>query len=314
MSKKFVKSSGKIKKSAKKTISKKVVKKALKKTPVKPVSKIKKSINNKVKQSATKGKMRKSVKKEVKKTVVKAVAKTNSKASSFDKKKVVQVLKAKPASPVKKITVKAKAKKIERITKIVAIKKPVNKPIAVKSKVAATVVETMVKSKPKPKTQTIVRIQPVKTIAQQLLKASNGKHETSVIEKGAKEPQGKFELEYVVRASPQILFDFLTSPSGLSEWFCDDVNIRNGVYSFVWEGSEQQAKLVKNIEDRMIRFQWLDKPDGSYFEFRIEKDDLTSDISLIVTDFSDTPDDAVSSRLLWNSQIDKLLHVLGSYF
>ncbi len=134
------------------------------------------------------------------------------------------------------------------------------------------------------------------------------------IDKSQKEPVGKFELEYVVHASAQILYDFLTSPSGLSEWFCDDVNIRNGVYSFIWDGSQQQAKLIKIVEDKMVRFQWMDKCDGSYFEFRIEKDDLTSDISLIVVDFAETPDDAKSSKLLWDSQVHKLLQVLGSYF
>ncbi|MFL5753204.1 MAG: START-like domain-containing protein [Bacteroidia bacterium] len=121
-------------------------------------------------------------------------------------------------------------------------------------------------------------------------------------------------MEYVVHASAPILFEFLTSPSGLSEWFCDDLNIRNGVFSFVWDGSVQQAKLIKIQEDKHIRFQWMDKPEGTYFEFRIERDDLTGDISLIVTDFADSKDEANSSRLLWDSQIHKLMQVLGSYY
>ena len=128
------------------------------------------------------------------------------------------------------------------------------------------------------------------------------------------EPKGRFELEYVVHSSAPILFEFLTSPSGLSEWFCDDVNIRNGVYSFKWEENEQLARVVKLLEEKQVRFQWVDKTDNSYFEFRIERDDLTNDISLIVVDFAETPEDRSSSTLLWNSQIDKLLHVLGSYF
>jgi uncharacterized protein YndB with AHSA1/START domain len=74
-----------------------------------------------------------------------------------------------------------------------------------------------------------------------------------------------------VHSSASILFEFLTSPSGLSEWFCDDVNIRNENCSFVWDGVEQKAKLVKFIEEKLVRFQWEDKGDGSYFEFRIER-------------------------------------------
>ena len=127
------------------------------------------------------------------------------------------------------------------------------------------------------------------------------------------DPPGKYELEYTIHTSTPILFDFLTTPPGLSEWFCDDVDIRNGIYSFKWDEVPQNARLVKMIEESVVRYQWLEKKDNTYFEFRIERDDLTNDISLIVADFADTPEDRHSSTLLWNSQIDKLLSVLGSH-
>lgn len=128
-----------------------------------------------------------------------------------------------------------------------------------------------------------------------------------------KEPKGKFELEYVMHTSAGILYEFLTSPSGLAEWFADDVNIHDGIFTFFWEGSEQKAKLIGFKEEKFVRLQWLDKPDGTYFEFRIEKDDLTSDISLIITDFADEAADLKTSTLLWDSQVNQLLHVIGSY-
>lgn len=127
-----------------------------------------------------------------------------------------------------------------------------------------------------------------------------------------KEPKGKFELEYVIRTSAGILYEFITSPSGLSEWFADDVNIRDGVFTFFWDGSEQKAKLLGFKDDKFIRLSWLDKPEGMYFEFRIEKDDLTGDISLIIIDFADEAADMQTSKLLWDSQVNKLLGVLGS--
>lgn len=117
-----------------------------------------------------------------------------------------------------------------------------------------------------------------------------------------------------MHSSAELLFNFLTEPSGLSEWFCDDVNIRHGIYTFFWDGSQQQAKELKFVQEKLIRFQWMEKTDGSYFEFRLEKDDLTGDISLIITDFAENEDERNSSKLLWDSQIDKLLHVLGAYF
>lgn len=127
-----------------------------------------------------------------------------------------------------------------------------------------------------------------------------------------KEPKGKFELEYVVRTSPGILYELLTTPSGLSEWFADDVNIRDGVFTFFWDGSEQKAKLIGFKEEKYVRLQWLDKPDGTYFEFRIERDELTGDISLMIVDFAEESSDQQTSKLLWDSQVNKLLNVLGS--
>ena len=129
-----------------------------------------------------------------------------------------------------------------------------------------------------------------------------------------KEPNGKFEMEFVVHSSAEMLYEFLSTPSGLSEWFCDDLNIRNGIYTFIWDDQLQQARLLKTIDLQVVRFQWVDKTDGSYFEFRIQRDDLTNDIALIITDFADTASERESSKLLWHSQIEKLMHVIGSIF
>lgn len=132
--------------------------------------------------------------------------------------------------------------------------------------------------------------------------------------KPEKEPNGKFELEFVVHSSAEMLYEFLSTPSGLSEWFCDDLNIRNGIYTFIWDDQLQQARLLKTVDLQVVRFQWVDKTDGSYFEFRIQRDDLTNDISLIITDFAETVSDRESAKLLWHSQIEKLMHVIGSIF
>lgn len=129
-----------------------------------------------------------------------------------------------------------------------------------------------------------------------------------------KEPAGKFELEFVIHSSAEMLYEFLSTPSGLSEWFCDDLNIRNGIYTFIWDDQLQQARLLKTVDTQLVRFQWVDKTDGSYFEFRIQRDDLTNDIALIITDFADSVSERESSKLLWHSQIEKLMHVIGSIF
>lgn len=124
----------------------------------------------------------------------------------------------------------------------------------------------------------------------------------------------KFELEYPVHASSKLLFEFLSSPSGLSEWFADDVNIsKDGIYTFYWDKAEQKAKMLARKENTYIRFKWLDEPKDTFFEFRIEIDDLTSDVALIITDHAEDEQAMQAAKLLWNSQVSELLHSLGSY-
>jgi uncharacterized protein YndB with AHSA1/START domain len=124
----------------------------------------------------------------------------------------------------------------------------------------------------------------------------------------------KIELEFPVKASPGMLFPFLSTPSGLSEWFCDDVNSRGEIFTFFWDGSEETAKMIKKKNEKFIQFRWLnDVEEGSkdYFEFRIQVDELTHDVSLIVTDHVEEDEVDESSRL-WDSQIHQLLHTIGS--
>lgn len=122
----------------------------------------------------------------------------------------------------------------------------------------------------------------------------------------------KYELEYTINSSPKVLFNRLSTPSGLSEWFADDVNLRGSVFSFIWEQTEQQAKVVQRKDNKFIRFQWIgdEDSDGTYFEFRLNQDELTGDVSLLITDFADEDekDDAIE---LWDTQIAELKHVIG---
>jgi len=124
----------------------------------------------------------------------------------------------------------------------------------------------------------------------------------------------KYELEFGVKASPHMLFPFLSTPSGLSEWFCDDVNSRGEKYTFIWDGDERVAFMVGKKNDKYIRFRWEeDEEEGNkyYFEFSIVVDDITNDAALMVTDFSDE-DEVEEDKLLWESQIHELLHTIGS--
>ena len=122
-----------------------------------------------------------------------------------------------------------------------------------------------------------------------------------------------FSLEIDFQASPQLLFQYLSTPSGLSEWFADNVNSRGEIFIFIWDDSEESAKLIKKISPEKIQFQWLEDEDSDYyFELRIQFDEITKDVSLIVTDFAETDDEVEESKLLWTNQIADLKMVLGS--
>lgn len=304
----------------KKTTSKKVVKKTASKKPVKKVNKPVAKASAKKKAPVKKLVLKKAkpikvvkkaivAKKPIKKAVVKkAVAKTKKTTKPAPKK----IVKA-PAKPI------VKAKKIAQkpIAKSTKTEKKVNTPTP-KTKVATKVVVKPLKVE-KVKVEKPVKVKaekaPKLVVKKQIVAPTTFRVEETVTNgKAIKEPAGKFEMEFVIRASEDMVYEFVSTESGLSEWFCDDVNIRNGIFTFEWDGQSQQAKLVKEQPPIYIRYQWLDKNDGSYFEFRTQKDELTNDISLIITDFASDKDDEVSARLLWHSQVDKLLHVLGSYF
>ncbi|HEU4717770.1 MAG TPA: START-like domain-containing protein, partial [Bacteroidia bacterium] len=131
--------------------------------------------------------------------------------------------------------------------------------------------------------------------------------------KSKPEPKGKFSMEFVIHTPVALLYDFLTTPNGLAEWFADGVDLKNDVYTFDWDGAKQNAAIVSAKLDSYIRLHWVDKPEGTYFEFRLEQDELTNEVSLIVTDFGENPDDIVTSRQLWEAQIHRLVKALGTY-
>ncbi len=122
----------------------------------------------------------------------------------------------------------------------------------------------------------------------------------------------KFEIEFPIHATPHMLYQYFGTPSGLSEWFADNVNSRGEIYTFIWDGSEEQARVLQERPEEKIKFKWRGSSvPKSYFEFRLEVDDITKDVSLIVTDFAEE-DDIEDSKMFWENQIDGLKHTIGA--
>lgn len=123
-----------------------------------------------------------------------------------------------------------------------------------------------------------------------------------------------YSIEYDFHSSPQLLFQYLSTPSGLSEWFADNVNSRGELFIFIWDDSEEQAKLIQKKNNDRVRFQWQNDEedfDQYYFEFKIQVDEITKDVSLIITDFAEE-DEIEESKMLWDNLVSDLKQVLGA--
>ncbi len=119
-----------------------------------------------------------------------------------------------------------------------------------------------------------------------------------------------YTLEYPVRCSPTILYDFLATSSGLQEWFADKVDDEDGMFSFSWNGSEEMAEVLDQQDDKFIRFHWTHMPKDEYFEFSIEKSEVTNQTILVIKDFAEKKE-IKDQSMLWDHQVKDLFHRLG---
>ena len=121
----------------------------------------------------------------------------------------------------------------------------------------------------------------------------------------------KYELEFPIQASPNMLYQYISTASSLSEWFADNVNSRGKIFSFFWDGVEEKAELMSYKNNKYVRFKWLENDDDTFFEINIVVDELTKDVSLVVFDFAEE-DEVEEGKMLWESQISDLKQVIGS--
>ena len=122
----------------------------------------------------------------------------------------------------------------------------------------------------------------------------------------------KFELEYTLNSSPRLLFNRLSTPEGMAEWFAENVTVDKDQFTFSWGKTELQARLSALKENKFVRFEWVGREDEetNYFEFRINIDELTSEVALVITDFTES-DEIEDAKSLWDTQITDLKRVLG---
>jgi uncharacterized protein YndB with AHSA1/START domain len=122
----------------------------------------------------------------------------------------------------------------------------------------------------------------------------------------------KYEMEFPIQVSPALLYQYISTPSGMSEWYADNVNSRGEFFTFIWSESEEKAKLLSKKSPERIKFKWMeDEGTEYYFELRIQVDEITKDVSLIITDFAEE-DEVEEGKMLWENMISELKQILGS--
>jgi hypothetical protein len=122
----------------------------------------------------------------------------------------------------------------------------------------------------------------------------------------------KFEIEFLLKTSPRVLEDKLTTPSGLGEWFADNVNANGNVYEFSWNGSKESAYLKHHKPGSKIRFKWVnDEDEETYFEMAYKQDSMTNIVALNIIDFAED-DEVDENKLVWQKNVTDLIRLLGA--
>lgn len=121
----------------------------------------------------------------------------------------------------------------------------------------------------------------------------------------------KIQLEYIIRSSPSILFEFVTQTSNLAQWFSDYCDAENDIFIFGWNGSFQRAKQLEWVEDDYVKYHWEDSPKDEFFSFRVYKSEISNETILEVIDFADAKE-VKEQTFLWDKQIEDLKHAIGA--
>ena len=124
----------------------------------------------------------------------------------------------------------------------------------------------------------------------------------------------KYVLEYILNSSPRVLENMFSTPDGLGEWFADNVNVKDDIYTFEWNGSSEKARLIQHKLHSKVKFKWLideEEQQDYFFEIGYSVDPITNQVALQITDFA-FKEDKESAILLWNQQVADLKRILGA--
>ena len=123
----------------------------------------------------------------------------------------------------------------------------------------------------------------------------------------------KVQYEFPMHCQSEILYEYMASAEGLSEWFADEVVEKGDDFFFSWNGGpSEKATLIRYKPESFVRFRWEeDEGTKNFFEMTIAIDDITDDLSLNITDFCE-PGDEDENQLYGEYLIENLKIKLGA--
>ena len=126
----------------------------------------------------------------------------------------------------------------------------------------------------------------------------------------------KFTAEFELRASSKMIFPYLNTPSGLAQWFADDVQVdEDKIYSFIWDNQNHKAKLAAQKLNHYVKFEFLPDPaeetneDHPYIELRLDSNELTGTTFMKVIDYSAEDEEELFD--IWENIVHTLRETVG---
>lgn len=120
----------------------------------------------------------------------------------------------------------------------------------------------------------------------------------------------QYTFEYTFVSKPELLYNYLSTPSGLATWFAEEVNIQGDQFSFIWEGSDEKAEVIRRKPNKLIVFKWIERGEDETLTFELKKDELTGDTALLISDYDDSAE-LEEAKLMWDSAIELLKNTIG---
>lgn len=128
------------------------------------------------------------------------------------------------------------------------------------------------------------------------------------------EKMKKFEGDFEIKASKKMLYPYISTASGLSQWFADDVNINEDKdYNFIYDDADHKARMASHRLNQFVKFEFYDEGDEedySFIELHLDENEITQSVYLKVIDYSDF-DDEEEQFELWQDLVHSLKEIVG---